>query len=133
MPPAVARRYNVRIKDNPSIEWVPFTKQPETLYQRASVVVLPSLSEGFGRVTLEAMACGVPVITTTAATGIVEDGVTGYIVEPRNAPAISEKIEYLFKERQVRKRMGEAAREAVLRKEPFACRVVDFLESLEKT
>jgi glycosyltransferase involved in cell wall biosynthesis len=133
MPSAVARRYNARIRSNPSIEWIPFTKQPETLYRRASVVVLPSLSEGFGRVTLEAMACGVPVITTTAAVGIIEDGVTGYIVEPRNTQAISEKIEYLFKERQVRENMARAAREAVLRKEPFARRVVDFLESLEKT
>ena len=79
----------------------------------------PSLTEGFGRVTLEAMACGVPVITTENARGIVEDGKSGFVVPIRDARALGEKIEYLYSNRDAASRMGGEARASVERKEPF--------------
>lgn len=127
MPTSLRRRYNAIVKNNPSIRWIRFAKRPQELYQQASVLVLPSLSEGFGRVTLEAMACGIPVITTEHAQGIVEDGVSGFIVPIRDSAAIADKIEYLYKNPAARKRMGDAAREAVIRKERFALRVADYI------
>ncbi|KAA6407108.1 MAG: hypothetical protein FRX48_09174 [Lasallia pustulata] len=62
--------------------------------QRSDVFVLPSLTEGFAQVILEAMACGVPVITTanTCAPDILTEGVHGFILPIRDAHAIEEKL-----------------------------------------
>jgi len=120
MPLSLAQRYDEIIRNNKSIEYIPFEKNPEELYRRASVMVLPSLTEGFGRATLEAMACGTPVITTENARGIVEDGVSGFVVPIRDSQALKEKIEYFSKNESARSQMGIAAREAALRKPSFA-------------
>ncbi len=55
-------------------------------YRAADVVVVPSRSESFGLVALEAAACGTPVVAAAVGglTAIVEDGVTGFLVEGRN-------------------------------------------------
>ena len=120
MPVPLSQRYDEMIRNDTSIEYIPFAKSPEELYRRSSVMVFPSLTEGFGRVTLEAMACGVPAVTTENAMGIVEDGVSGFVVPIRDPKALKEKIEYFFKNEDARARMGIAAREAALRKPSFA-------------
>ena len=120
MPAHLVRRYDEMIHEDQSIEYIPFAKKPEELYRQASVVVLPSLTEGFGRATLEAMACGVPVITTENAKGIVEDGVSGFVIPIRDANALKERIEYFSKNREACVRMGSAARQAALHKPSFA-------------
>ena len=63
-------------------------------YSQASVLVLPSIQDGFGMVQAQAMACGVPVIATenTGAADLFNDGVEGFIVPIRDAGAIREKI-----------------------------------------
>ncbi|MES2931078.1 MAG: glycosyltransferase family 4 protein [Patescibacteria group bacterium] len=119
MPEELRRRYDSGITADPSIVWAGATSMPETWYQRSSVLVFPSLTEGFGRVTLEAMACGIPVITTENARGIVEDGKTGFVVPIRDAAALREKIEYLYTHKDVASRMGEEARRAAEAKKPF--------------
>ena len=65
-----------------------------TYYRAADVSVVPSRSESFGLVALEAAACGTPVVA--AAVGglltLVDDGVTGYLVEGRIPAAFAERI-----------------------------------------
>jgi len=119
MPEELKQDYTGRIQSDPHIKWVLGTHTPELYYRDASVFVFPSLTEGFGRVTLEAMACGIPVITTENAQGIVEDGKTGFVVPIRNADAIKEKIEYLYYHRAITEQMGRQARKAVENKKPF--------------
>jgi alpha-maltose-1-phosphate synthase len=80
-------------------------------YSQASVLVLPSIQDGFGMVQAQAMACGVPVIATenTGAADLFSDGVEGFIVPIRDAGAIREKILALYENPAMREQMGEAA------------------------
>ncbi|HVX90790.1 MAG TPA: glycosyltransferase family 4 protein [Candidatus Paceibacterota bacterium] len=120
------QRYDAAIAGDPSIEWVGNSASPEEQYKNASAFVFPSLSEGFGRALLEAMAAGLPVITTEHARGIVEDGVSGYIVPIRDSAALAEKIRALYEHPEDAWRMGEAARRAAHAKKPFGTAVYDI-------
>jgi glycosyltransferase involved in cell wall biosynthesis len=85
-------------------------------YNRAEMLVCPSLYEGFGLPAGEAMACGLPVAATTggALPEVVEDGVTGILVPPGNAAALAEAMRTLMGDPDLRRRMGQAGRERVL-------------------
>ena len=87
-------------------------------YNRAEMMVCPSLYEGFGMPCGEAMACGLPVAATTggALPEVVEDGVTGILVPPGDAPALAEAVRTLMGDAELRRRMGQAGRERVLEK-----------------
>ena len=76
--------------------------------QRSDVFVLPSLTEGFAQVILEAMACGVPVITTanTCAPDILTEGGEGFIVPIRDSGAIEEKLVWGLENREALVAMG---------------------------
>src|SRR5208283_82834 len=65
------------------------------VYQSADVFLFPTISDGFGLTQIEAMACGLPVITTPNAGSVVRDGIDGFIVPIRNSEALAEKIELL--------------------------------------
>jgi glycosyltransferase involved in cell wall biosynthesis len=80
-------------------------------YQRADVFVLPSLAEGSAEVTYEALAAGVPVITTRAAGSVARDGIEGRIVPERDSNTLADAIEQLVEDRALRDRMATAARE----------------------
>lgn len=83
------------------------------VYQNASVFVLPSLIEGFGMVTCEAMACGLPVIVTENCGMQPRDGKDGFIVPIRNPDALKEKILILYENENLRQQMGKSAAEYV--------------------
>ncbi|GGO97778.1 glycosyltransferase family 4 protein [Stakelama pacifica] len=70
----------------------------------------PSVTETFGNVTLEAMAAGVPVVAAraTGAMDLVRDGVTGFLVEPRNVAAYAERIGELVDNPALRRAAGGA-------------------------
>lgn len=81
-------------------------------YTAANILVFPSLIEGFGLVLLEAMACGIPVITTahTAGPDILTDGIEGFIVPIRDVEALKEKLDWCYCHPQELADMGRAAR-----------------------
>jgi len=64
------------------------------LYHEASVLVLPSLGDGFGQVVTEAMCCGVPVITTTntGAGDVIAHGRNGWIIEAGREEALQAQM-----------------------------------------
>ena len=82
-------------------------------YSSANVLVLPSLVEGLALVQLEAMACGIPIITTPNAGGfdIVTDGVEGFIMPIRDVELLKEKLEWCYCHPQELAQMGRAARQ----------------------
>lgn len=70
----------------------------------------PSITETFGNVTLEAMACGVPVVAAraTGATTLVKDGETGVLVEPGNIAAFADAIQRYVEDPALRRAHGAA-------------------------
>lgn len=89
------------------------------LYASADIFVLPanSRAEAFGKVLLEAMASGLPCITTELGTGtsyVVQDGVTGLVAPPRQPAALANAIKTLLKDESLRRQMGERGRRRVL-------------------
>jgi glycosyltransferase involved in cell wall biosynthesis len=83
-------------------------------YDGADVLVLPSLSEGSANVCYEALACGLPVITTPNAGSVVRDGVDGFIVPIRSAEAIAAKLERLAADRDLLATLSRNAAERAL-------------------
>ena len=81
-------------------------------YQSAHLFCFPSIAEGFGQVLLEALACGLPILSTThtAAPDLIDDGVEGFVVEPRRPDLLVEKIRWAIDHRSDLNRMGVAAR-----------------------
>ena len=81
-------------------------------YQSADVFVFPSLLEGFGHVLLEAMACGLPVISTTrtAAPDLVRQGQEGFVIPPGNARELARCLEFFISNPENTRTMGRAAR-----------------------
>lgn len=79
------------------------------------VFVLPSLWEGLPIALLEAMAAGLPVVATRVGgvPEVVEDGVTGLLVPPRDPDALAEAITRLLRDPDLRCKMGQAGRERV--------------------
>jgi len=77
----------------------------------ADMLVLPSLAEGSAETTYEALACGVPVVTTAEAGSVVRDGIDGRIVPSRDPEALANAIAEIVEDRQKRERMSRAARD----------------------
>jgi len=93
---------------------IPDADLPE-LYHNADLFVLPAncRAEAFGTVLLEAMASGLPCITTEIGTGttwLVKNGVTGLVVQPDDPAALAEAIDSLLSDDAMLKRMGCAGR-----------------------
>lgn len=89
-----------------------FQKDVDPYYSMAKLLCLPSHSEGFPNVMLEAMASGLPIVAASVG-GVpeaLEDGVTGLIIPPRNPKALANAILRLLIDPGLRMRLGAAAR-----------------------
>ncbi|HEX6155090.1 MAG TPA: glycosyltransferase family 4 protein [Burkholderiales bacterium] len=106
-------------------------EQKQALLERASVFVLPSHVENMPVSVLEAMAAGVPVVATTvgAIPEVVEHGVTGLLVPPRDANALARAIETILADAQQCQRMAEAGRTRAARHYSVDC-VMPRLEAI---
>jgi alpha-maltose-1-phosphate synthase len=92
---------------------IPNSELPETL-RECDVFVFPSFFEGFAQVVPEAMACGLPVITTTSAgADIIEHGRNGWIVGPGDEEALIAAIENCLANPGALAEVGAAARQSV--------------------
>ncbi len=80
-------------------------------FRHADIFVLPTLSDSFALVHLEAMSCGVPVITTPNCGSVVRDGIDGFIVPIRAPEAIADRIEMVIENRELRERMSRNAKD----------------------
>jgi glycosyltransferase involved in cell wall biosynthesis len=87
------------------------------IYEKASVLVLPSLCEGFALVILEAMAHGLPIITTanSGCGNFVENGVNGWIIPICDADALAERMAWCLDNREKLSEMGRKSQEKAAR------------------
>jgi glycosyltransferase involved in cell wall biosynthesis len=91
------------------------------LYAASDVFVFPTLGDPFGMVVLEAMACGLPVVATTAAGEISErvvEGVNGFLVAPASSDQLLERLTVLARDEDLREAMGAASVRKVARQSP---------------
>lgn len=98
---------------------LPFVKRGEMvkLYSSHDIFVFPSLMEGMPLTLLEAMASGMPVVTTWSSgmADVVDDGQNGLLVPPADAPALAKSIERLASSADLQKRLGRKAQETMRR------------------
>jgi len=94
------------------VEFLGWVDRPEELLAASDVLVCSSRFESFGMVLVEAMASGVPVVSTQAGgpAEIVVDGETGYLVPPDHPDLIADRVMTLLEDGNLRSRMGEAGR-----------------------
>lgn len=87
------------------------------IYSAADVFVMPSLFEAFGQVSLEAMSCGVPVVSFNngGASDTVIDGVTGYLARKGDSIDLAEKLTAILCDDVIGRDMGLNARDLVLK------------------
>lgn len=85
----------------------------QALYQQADIFVLPTLADCFSWVAIEAMATGLPVITTAVGgiPDIVEHGRTGYLLPPGDGRELGAALRRLIDDGALREAMGRAGRE----------------------
>ena len=85
---------------------------PVAALKGATCLALTSVYEGFGMVLIEAMACGVPVVSFDCPCGpsdIIDDGLDGFLIKPGEKGEMADKILFLISDDTLRDSMGKAA------------------------
>ncbi len=96
----------------------PPVKDIREKYLESSIMVLPSRSEGFGMVLVEAMVCGIPCVSYDCPSGprdIITNGEDGFLVKMGDIQSFSDKMQRLIEDDKLRKEMGGVALESVKR------------------
>jgi len=100
-----------------NISFFPFTDEPNYVYERLDITVLPSLyKEGLPNVLLESESMGVPVVASNVGgvSEIVIDGETGYMVEPGNKSALADAITNVWANHNKYQEMSEKAQKLIV-------------------
>lgn len=100
------KKYNIKVHG--------FINAKDELYKN-HVFAFPSLLEGSAKVIYEALACGIPVITTYNAGSVIEDGKEGFIVPVQDTQALKDKILFFYNNREKLAIFGKKARAKALK------------------
>jgi len=112
---------------NPGMVCFPGFAQREDLagfYALADVLVLPTHSDPWGLVVNEAMACALPIIVTNVAgcsASLIENGWNGYVVAPKDSEKLSEAIDSVVRQSELRQQMSARSLERIRDYSPEAC------------
>jgi glycosyltransferase involved in cell wall biosynthesis len=133
--PLLSRTLQKLAARTPNIEIIPRLNRQElvAIYQRSRVFVLPSLTENAPLVTLEAMACGLPVVATPeGAADYIRDGCEGLVISFRDPQALAERVNYLLEHPREAERMGQTGRQRVIEHFTFAQHAATVLKIYQK-
>jgi D-inositol-3-phosphate glycosyltransferase len=116
------------------VKYLPFTADVPHLMAALDVFVLPSFSETFGLVVVEAMAMQRPIIATNAGglPEIITNGITGLLIKPRDANSVAWAIHRVLSDSALRLSLGHLAREEALKRYDFDSCVDSLLRSFAK-
>ncbi len=94
-----------------------FQTDMSSIYNACDFLVLPSLTEGLPNVVLEAFAHKKPVVATSVGgvPEVVDDGLNGFLVPSEDAAALAEAIRRLIRNDEIRRKMGEAGYQKIIR------------------
>jgi glycosyltransferase involved in cell wall biosynthesis len=115
--------------------WEPARADILDAYAAADIYVSPSREDSFGMPVAEAMACGLPVITSACAgvSSLLHDGIDGFVLrDPRDVESLAKMIRMLCEREDLRSRMGQAAAKTTLEWtwERNAATVWEFLQEV---
>ena len=98
---------------NEKIRFLGWRNNVQEILPLFDIFVLPSLNEGMGRVIVEALAAGKPVVAsnTGGIPDLVKNGETGYLVEPRDVSGLAQAINKLIEKPSLRRSMGMAGQQ----------------------
>ena len=112
-PISIADQFVVKAPANVRFHGAVTRDRVREFYSRADVFVLPTISDGFALTQLEAMAHGLPVVTTPHCGRVVTDGMDGFVISARNATLLADRLRTLLEDPERLQAMSEAARLAV--------------------
>ncbi len=106
------------IAENPRIKAAGRQNNPLPYYAAMDIFCLPTYREGFGKVNLEAQAMELPVVSTNVIgpRESVDNGNTGFLVEPRNSEVLIEPLKKLILNDELRKQMGRKGKNRIKQK-----------------
>jgi len=109
-------------------------EETKNIMKNCYCLVLPSLSEGLGRVLMEAEALGKPVIGSNIGgiPDLIEDGKNGFLFEPKNSDNLAQKLRTLLKDKNLAMEMGKKGREFVQNKFSNENYITNYLQMIEK-
>jgi glycosyltransferase involved in cell wall biosynthesis len=112
-PSCVAERTLAQWSREGVIEWLGHQQDIRRIWHETDIACLPSYREGLPKSTLEAMACGLPVVTTNVpgCRETVREGENGFMVPPKDAGALAMALRRLIADADLRQRLGRLSRE----------------------
>lgn len=139
------KRYIKRLKDTveryglrSTVDWVGSVRDIQTVLHGAHVTVMPSVGyESFGRVIIEAQACGSIIIATNtgAQEEIIRDGMNGFVVIPRDSEGIADRIIKILTNPETSKAIAREARRSVEEKyvlKKIGPRIIDLYREIQE-
>ena len=129
----IKRAQSMGLSENIRMQKPLFGPGKNLIHNLADIFVLPSLDEGFALAPLEAMTCGKPVILNKShsASEAVSNGQNGYLCMPNNRNDWARKIIKILKNKRLRKKMEEAARQKALKEFQWGISVEKHLDVLK--
>lgn len=113
-PTAISCKVLSTWKSEKKVTWLGKRTDIATLYNEAHIAILPSYyREGLPKALLEAAACGKPIITTDVpgCREVVVSGENGFLIPPRDAPALAKALKTLAQSEELRVQMGRLSRQ----------------------
>lgn len=111
---AVSKEELERRCDGRYIKWLDFQKDIKSILEQCHIMAFPSYyREGVPKSLIDACAVGRPIVTTNSigCKDVVDDGVNGFLVPVRDSEALARKLRILIEDKELRVRMGKAARQ----------------------